>query len=391
MESVYAKSNNSLVNDSDLIVFLLNRLEQLADQAEPLYKKAQKGKVNDRKQLLYLYGEVQIIGELFDMFDGSLTAGQKENLEKVKIRFPRATKEDDNTFLEGLAPAIVDENLKILEKQAGQLIKQTEELSRGNESVKAKLIRSALEVSKRYYLLDFFELTEIQDERKTLIAEKINNIPYMGMSINTENIFRLLANEAEPFSEKKKDEDIDEYIENPAVDEFIDQYELLMNEMVPLMQKMMEGGSEAQQDYLAMTNEIQALYENASTLLEQITPRQAARIQRIIERVTADINNLSRMDITDSKDNSTNEKEEIVSECSIILNQYESWVDRFINLYPKVKEGDLHAIEEMNGMTEELQAITDIMSDCSSGYSKEEIDRIQQMADKLSKLLSPDK
>ena len=150
MESVYAKSNNSLVNDSDLIVFLLNRLEQLADQAEPLYKKAQKGKVNDRKQLLYLYGEVQIIGELFDMFDGSLTAGQKENLEKVKIRFPRATKEDDNTFLEGLAPAIVDENLKILEKQAGQLIKQTEELSRGNESVKAKLIRSALDVSKRY-------------------------------------------------------------------------------------------------------------------------------------------------------------------------------------------------------------------------------------------------
>lgn len=82
IESIYAKSNSSLANDPDLIVFLLNRLEQLADQAEPLYKKAQNGKANDRKQLLYLYGEVQIIGELFDMFDGFLTVGQKEKESK---------------------------------------------------------------------------------------------------------------------------------------------------------------------------------------------------------------------------------------------------------------------------------------------------------------------
>lgn len=389
-----AQSHNSSANEPDFIVFLLDRLEQIANQAEPLYKKAKEGNVKTRKQLLDVYGEGQVIVDVLKTYDYLLSDAQSEQMRYCIEKTPRASDEEDEIFLEGLAPDIVDEKLKILDKQADRMVKLIRQMQEGNHTIKDKLMVSAIEVAKLQNIIGFFELTAKQTQKEEQIAGKINNVSYDGQVITSENVFRLLLGNPDRASDDLVDIDHHKHNNQTEVDEFIDQYELYMEEMMSVVKRMRNGDPDAQQEYDVLTRKIYTFYENSSALMTEFTPEQMQRLQQIAGRAIAEVDNPSGIDIADLEDNTSKndnqDLEEILSECSAILDEYESWVDQYIAIYPKLIAGEQQAVEEMQDMTEKIQAISEIMSNCSSKYSTEDIERIQKIADKLTKVFSSD-
>lgn len=390
---VSAQSTKSSANEGDYIVFLLDRLEQVANQAEPLYKKAKKGNIKDRKQLIELYGEGQVIVDVLNGYDSLLSDTQSEQMEACLDKIPKAGKDEDEMFLEGLAPAIVNEKLKMLDKETDRIIKLIRQMDEGKHDVKEKFITSVIELGKLYNIIGYFELTAEQTQDKKRIAEKSSNVLYDGQVMTLENVLDLLLGSQDMDADDLENIAQDEYNGYANVEDFIDRYEMLLGEMVPLMGRMKDGDAKASQEYIELVEKIQALANDAGTVLSEITPEQANRLQQIAEKVTTEINNLSGTDIADLESNSAeNELDEgdIQAECSIILDEYELWVDQYIALYPRVVAGEQEAIEEMQGLSYKVQAIVEIISDCSASYSKEEKDRIQRIEDKLSKAFNPE-
>jgi hypothetical protein len=172
-------------------------------------------------------------------------------------------------------------------------------------------------------------------------------------------------------------------------DALLDKYESMLDEMVLILKAVKAGDAEAQQKYAIWQEESEPFLRNLASRFENFTPEQMKRLNDKAEKISAEIDALSRsnVDRANSNNNLLEEKEYTVSECNIALEKYESWVDRYIVVYSKALAGEADAVVEMQSMAEEVDAITGIISACSSKYSKDDIDRIQRISDKLVKSL----
>lgn len=201
----------------------------------------------------------------------------------------------------------------------------------------------------------------------------------------------LLINTGNIHAQLNHNDSINTVIDKSINDALLDKYESMLDEMVLILKEAMTGNAEAQQKYAKWQEESEPFLRDLASHFAEFTPEQMKRLNDKAEKISAEINAFSSSgaDTANLNDKFSSEgKEYTASECSKVIDEYEAIVEQCIKLYPKVAAGEEQAAKEMQSLAEKIQAISEVMSACSSGYSKDDTDRIQQIADKFMKVVS---
>lgn len=379
---IYAQQAGTSMEEPNIVNFILNKLDSLSNELEPLYKKALKGDMSHRKRLLELTGETHAVMQLIGLFGDSFTTEQLEQIQKNKEKFPQISEEEDEILTKGLASEMAENSIEIFGRMADLVPKQARLVLAGDNSYKEMLMFSVFDLIKQLNIIDLLELTDEQRNKMNAISSQFSQATYNGQQISFDLIFSLFrqnnaqSNNNAPENKTSNDSGIDELINN---------YEAILNESIPLIGKLKSGDKDAQQKYSDLLEKTQPLINSLTSSYERLTPEQKQRLQDIAEEYAIKANNLFN---ADNANLDGENQEDTVYECGVIIDKYESLIDKCIAILPKVAEKDQQAMEELQHMEKELKVVVEIISDCSSKFSAEETERVQKILAKLNNALT---
>lgn len=284
---IHARQVGISVEEPNITNFILNKLDSLSNELEPIYKKALQGDISHRKQLLELTGETHAAMQFIGLFENSFTAEQLEQIQKDKEKFPKINEEEDELLTEGLASEMADNSIEIFGRMADLVPIQARLVLSGENSYKEILMFSVFDLIKQLNIIDLFELTDEQHNKINMISSRFNQATYNGQQITFDLIFSLFRqNSAQSNNNVAETQTSDDN----EMDDLINNYEAVLNESIPIIVKVKAGDADAQQKYNELLEKIQPLINSLDSSFERFTPEQKQRLQHIVEQYTAEAN-----------------------------------------------------------------------------------------------------
>lgn len=120
--------------------------------------------------------------------------------------------------------------------------------------------------------------------------------------------------------------------------------------------------------------------KNQSNDTEIITPIEENPIESISEETTSEEDEFIDNEIDDSETDSTEDSED----WDALLDSYEKYVDDYISLLKKAKDGDMDALSEYPSILENAQELSEKLQKAKGSMSSSQLSRYTKITNNLT-------
>ena len=159
--------------------------------------------------------------------------------------------------------------------------------------------------------------------------------------------------------------------------DIVAQYQALCDKLIELAPKVKSGDMDAIQEYQKVAEDLADFAQNYADAWNNLSEEDAAKIRKIEQKVTEAMQN------TQSEEEHTENKQQTVD----IVAQYQAFCDKLIELAPKIKSGDMDAIQEYQKVAEDLSDFAQNNADAWNNLSAEDTAKIQEIGQKTTEAM----
>jgi len=196
-------------------------------------------------------------------------------------------------------------------------------------------------------------------------------------------------------------------IENPTkkdLDKLLDRYESYSNDYLKIMKKVKSGkiSDVSEKELNSISEKAEAIGNKLNKCDENFTIEQEKRFNKIEERLLKSISDENdNIDVEDKDEDESinildidNDNDELTEDISIndgnknwdkLLNDYESFINKYLVLLKKANKGDVSAVQEYTSLFEKAEILGDDFDKNADNLTPKQLKKYIDLQAKISK------